>query len=311
MPSRLLSDSQQGRLLPLLVIALSVKVFASSAVLAGEGGGDGFVWRAERAGRTIYLAGALHFLAPSDYPLPAPLLEAFRASGTIYFEVQPAEWSLPENARRLETHGKLKRGSSLWTTLHPEDARKFRSALLQLGGSPRDYSNLRPWRASLDFQNFLFTSVGLEGKYGVDAYLAALARKNGKITRSLESARQQIEALAELSLGEEAKLLMESVAAVPTLERDLRALRGAWKAGDVERMTRVCEAAYEGNRERESALLGHRNLQWVEYIDRMAMQSETTSMVVVGVNHLVVRKQNLLEELRKKGFRIERVRAVR
>jgi uncharacterized protein YbaP (TraB family) len=307
----MLRDPSRGRLWPSLVIALALTAGGLSLVRAGESGRDGFVWRAERAGRTVYLAGALHFLAASDYPLPTPFMEAFRASGTVYFEVQPAEWNLLENRRRLETYGKLGRGNSLWTTLHPEDARKFRSALLQLGGSPRDYTHLRPWRASLDFQNLLCSKGGLDGKFGVDAYFAALARKSGKITRSLESARKQIEALADLSLGEEVALLMESVATVPTFNRDLRDLRGAWKEGDVERMTQVCDAAYEGNRERESALLGQRNLQWVEYIDRMAMQSNSTSMVIVGVNHLVVKKQNLLEELRKKGFTIERVRAVR
>lgn len=302
--------SPANQWLPVAVVALSLSLAASLSPSAEEGGGgDGFVWRAERAGRTVYLAGALHYLARADHPVPAPYLEAFRASGIIYFEVQPAEWSLSANARRLATEGRLKRGRSLWTTLPPVDARNFRKALTELGGNPGDYSALRPWRASLDFQNLMFTKAGLDGKLGLDAYLAGLARKDGKITRSLESAQQQIKALAELPAEQEIRLLMESVAAVPALERDMRELRSAWREGDLERMTKVCAAAYFGNREREEVLLGARNLRWVDYIEKMAMQTDSTSMIVVGVNHLVVEKKNLLEELRKKGFKIERVRA--
>src|SRR5436853_1597106 len=48
-----------------------------------------FLWRVTNAPAPVYLLGSIHIMRANDYPLPAPIEDAIKASQQYYFEYDP------------------------------------------------------------------------------------------------------------------------------------------------------------------------------------------------------------------------------
>ena len=58
----------------------------------------GFIWKAERDGRQLWLVGSLHLLTPDFYPLPDPIEQAFAKSNVLMEEIDMSDASDPQFA---------------------------------------------------------------------------------------------------------------------------------------------------------------------------------------------------------------------
>ena len=68
------------------VLLFSLALFAVIAVNAQTS-----VWKVTGKGTTMYLAGTIHLLRPSDFPLPAQFDSAYAHSATIALETNSDE----------------------------------------------------------------------------------------------------------------------------------------------------------------------------------------------------------------------------
>ena len=65
------------------------------------------VWKVSKDGNEMYLAGSVHVLKKSDYPLPTEFDQAFENSDKLVFETDIAKLQDPALAQKMMAKGML------------------------------------------------------------------------------------------------------------------------------------------------------------------------------------------------------------
>src|SRR5690348_13169044 len=98
----------------ILAVAL-LALLAWSAAAAPADTGKHFLWRVSKGNAVIYVAGSIHVLRKSDYPLPEVMESTFRASAGLVEEIDLTQFD-PESAQlQMMQMGGYPAGHSLKT----------------------------------------------------------------------------------------------------------------------------------------------------------------------------------------------------
>ena len=103
-----------------------------------------FLWKFESKSAATYLAGSIHVMKPTLYPLPAQFDGAYAQSDRLAIEVDTDAVAPDVLREKLQTYALLPTGQTLETVLAP-DAYKSVDAYLQTqGGSLAPFDTLKP-----------------------------------------------------------------------------------------------------------------------------------------------------------------------
>lgn len=137
----------------------------------------------------------------------------------------------------------------------------------------------------------------------LDQYLEAKAREMGKQVLGIETAEEQMMAVNDLPLQEQANMLYELVEN-DLYRADMERMMDAYAAQDLDRLTRI--TALGGLPDNFSArLLTDRNKVMAERVDSL-MQGGRTFLFALGAAHLPG-DHGLLDHLRRMGYMMEPV----
>ncbi len=312
-------------------LVLSVFALLSVVVLAGcASSGAGlsqdkastprhFLWKVSDDDSHVWILGSIHFADSSFYPLSPYINAAFDESEELAVEINIADDSVAASvtANSLEK-GLLPQGRRLNEVL-PIALWNSLDSLCTIWNFPSmALMNMRPWLAAMTLSSIAIQRSGIDPAYGIDAVFLDSAAMRGMPIVGLETAEEQVDALADTSEGDTLGIyyLENTLKEISNLDSMVTQMSRAWKTGDDSLMVQVLRSerqdpakatARDSLMEAESdrRVYKERNKKMVAGIAQFLTENRNV-FVVVGTAHLVLDQDNVIELLRRRGFKVER-----
>ena len=295
------ADRSRRRLLVVLCVLGWMAVFVPGTRALCD------VWRVtDDAGHTLYLAGSIHYLRASDYPLPAPYEQAYRASTALAFEHDPAD----DGRRFQEAFGAATRyplGGKLKDHVDPRTYAYLLRVVGNAHGStaPEErIEHLRPWALA-----FLLESPGgLQGvssSFGVEAHFVEKARRDHKPMAGLVPLRDHIAVFGKMSDADSEAWLLLAFIHMNTEGKAFEQSVANWKRGDVAAMDRAEQEELRDAPGLRRRMLSDRNAVWVPRLEGY-LRSGKTWMAIAGAAHMAG-GDSVPTLLRARGYHVEQL----
>jgi uncharacterized protein YbaP (TraB family) len=273
------------------------------------------LWKVSDADNSVYLLGSFHLLKPADYPLSKDVDAAFADAESLVFEMTPEEMASPALGMQMGQAALRTDGSTLDRELPPATAAMLGewlagngAELQKTGVTAQVMQRFEPWFAGLMISIVEMTRQGLDPKLGLDSHFAERATQAKKPTAGLETGAEQIAFLDGMGKEEQVQFLTEALTEAKEGSAETARLHKAWRAGDArllwEDMGVEMKKEYPRLYQRINVA---RNDAWVPKIEqRLTRPGTDDTLVVVGALHLLG-PDGVVEKLRAKGYRVERV----
>ena len=265
------------------------------------------VWKVTSPQATLYIAGSVHALSKSDYPLPAPYDQALAASSELYFETDPHAagdaWD-KELSRAAALPGKV----TFKDKVDPRTYAYIQAVLRRTEGSTqpeKKIEHLRPW-----VLGWMLESPGgtaeITGSYGVEAYLTSRAAKTGKRTFGLVNLREHIAVFGGMSDEDSETFLLLQFIHLDSANAEFGRLRAAWHAGDTGTIDRIMRDDYKDSPSLYRRIVTDRNRRWLPKLEGFLRDGSRTRLIVAGAAHSSG-GEGLPALLRAHGYRVEQL----
>lgn len=266
------------------------------------------LWKVSDADNSVYLLGSFHLLKADDYPLPAEVDRAFDDAESLLFEIDPREMNSPETMAAARKYMTYEPGKSLSSVLPKPTLEKLDRAVAAGGGSVQAMEQSEPWAVSLGMILTMTQAMGYKAELGLDRNLMERAAKAGKPTAGLETVDAQLKAMDSVPYDEQAKGLDEFLDDPMKTAQQMNDMHAWWRAGDVAKLDSDMRVEMATKTPVSYKLLDvDRNNIWLPLIEqRLTGSSKDDTLIVVGSLHLLG-KDGLVEKLRAKGYKVERV----
>lgn len=266
------------------------------------------LWKVSDADNSVYLLGSFHLLKADDYPLPAEVDRAFDDAESLLFEVDPRDMNSPETMAAARKYMEYESGKSLSTVLPKATLEKLDKMMAAGGSSVQAMEQSEPWAVSLGLIMGITQSLGFKQELGLDRSLMERAAKAGKPAAGLETVDAQLHALDSVPYAEQATGLDEFLDDPMKAAKQMQDMHAWWRAGDVAKLDSELRVEMATKTPVSYKLLDvDRNNAWLPLIEqRLTGSRKDDTLVVVGSLHLLG-KDGLVEKLRAKGYKVERV----
>ncbi len=246
------------------------------------------VWRVTTADNqhVLYLAGSVHSLRSSDYPLPAAYDRALAESAEVVFETDlftsPERWT-----KLLERSASLPPNTTLREHVDPRTYAYLQKVLARAKGTTdpeKKIAHLKPWALGMMLEapsQPLDLRVGM----GVDDTLKIRARRAGKRTAGLVSVEEHLDALGGLSDRDGEIMLLLGFIQLDSQNAEFARNVAAWRRGDADEVTRRFQASYREAPGLYARLITDRNQRWLPKVEGY-LRGGPVRMVVAGTAHM-------------------------
>ena len=266
------------------------------------------LWKVSDADNHVYLLGSFHLLKPDDYPLPAEVDRAFDDAESLLFEIDPKEMTAPETVATMQKYMAYEDGLSLSQVLPPQTLARLGTLVSASGGSLQSLEASEPWAVNLGLVLGVTRALGFSADLGLDRHLMMRAADAGKPAAGLETADAQMRAMDAVPHAEQVQGLEEFLADPRKAARLMVDMHRWWRSGDADALDREMRADMQRKTPESYRLMDvERNDAWLPRIEARLTESKTDdTLVVVGSLHLLG-EDGLVEKLRAKGYRVERI----
>ena len=282
-------------------------ILLAALLLAASAHADGrhFLWRVSKGGNSLYLAGSVHVLRPSDYPLPAVMEQAFSGSDGLVEEIDLAHMDAENMQQQMLKAGSYQDGHSLQSVLSPELYQKLAKMAGADGLDVNLLHSLKPWLASLMLLDAQLAKSGYDPQDGADLHFAGEAAAQHKPVIGLEQPQYQIAMLAGLPDKDQQVLLQQSLEESAGFDAEMQQMIAAWHSGDTAALDKELSQEFGGYPEVYQALLVARNRAWLPKLEALIAGGKQY-FVIVGALHLVG-PDGLLAQFKKDGYTVEQL----
>ncbi len=267
-----------------------------------------WVWEIQGAHAKVWLVGCLHLGKPEDTSAFAAYLPYYREAGTVVFETLPGSWNTYEIRRLLDQRGYLQDRRTLSSVVSRSTWEKVSAVQRSRRSTLQGTAAMTPWLAAFSIVQDGYARAGLRAEDSLEGYMERAAIADGKPVGALETAKDQILAMADASAADQEEFLKNTLESLDRLDTSTEALRSAWVNGNESRLRTALgidpSLARSGM---HLNLIANRNSRWVARIKELANR-KTNSFVLVGVEHLVS-PPALPDLLQQSGLKIQRLEA--
>jgi len=266
---------------------------------------SGLLWKATKDGRSLYLYGTIH-VAQRAWMFPGPhVLQAVMASDTVALEIDPTD---PDIVARLQKAILRSPGTP---TLPEALQQRLLAQMAAACVAPEALAKMRPEMQAVSVEVLEGRSQGLYPDYGIDMFLAGLARGLKKPIRSLETPESQAALLVSDDPAETARSVGQLL---NELEQGkgpamLQRLAGDWQRGDLADLSAYaswCGCLETAQQRADFAkIVDERNPLMADKIVQWHAQGRSL-FIAVGSLHLIG-PAGVPELLKARGFQVERV----
>jgi uncharacterized protein YbaP (TraB family) len=263
------------------------------------------VFKVENGENVMYLAGTMHLLNKSDYPLPSAFKQAYEASDTLVFETDVAAMNTPEVQQQSVAMLTYTDGGSLSDSLSKQTLSMLQAHLQSRQVPYESFKLLKPGLAGVMLSVIELSKLGLTHP-GVDMYYNTLAIGDGKAISWFEEPREQFAFLAKMGEQNSDEYIQYSLNDIENLPASITTLKSVWRSGDLQQLETVGITAWaQRYPEIYALILSERNNKWMKKLHVM-LKDAKTEMVLVGALHLAG-KDGLIEQLKKSGYAVSQI----
>lgn len=284
------------------VLATTLLLFSASPALAD---GKHFLWRVSKGADVMYLAGSVHVLRPSDYPLPAVMEQSFKDSAGLVEEINLADMDAEAMQLDMLQTGSYQGGRTLRSSVPLEVYQKLVKRAGEEGLDMTVLDGLKPWLVSITLLDAQLAKSGYASINGADMHFADEAETLEKPVIGLEQPQYQIGLLAGLTDKDQQALLLQSVDESAGFEAEIQGMLIAWHTGDTAALEKDLAQEFGGYPDIYRAVLVTRNQAWMPKLEAL-LASGNQYFVVVGALHLVG-PDGLLARFEKDGYKVEQL----
>lgn len=298
----------------LFVICALLMVSCAGVFKKGSSEHKHFLWKVSDENSSVWVLGSIHFADSSFYPLDSVVETAFVNAEELAAEININDDSVSQDvAKKMLKQGVLPNGTTLDQVLPEGMWKTIDSLCLAWNYPPILLKRFRPWFAATTLSGIAFQRAGIDPNYGIDAVLLERAANEGKTIVGLETAEEQVNAVADTGTSDSAGIfyMKTTLREISELDSMVAQIIRAWKTGDVELMRKamnedefVDEADSTVQKDFEERIYTSRNAKMAESIEEF-LKDDRKVFVVVGAAHLTLDDDNVISLLQKKGFTVE------
>ena len=259
---------------------------AACPALAAEDGHLLSMWRIDGARNSIYLLGSINMLREKDYPIPSAIYKAYEEAETLIMEIDMDDIEpVAEQAIATEL-GLIQDGRALRDLMGPEQYAEAESLAEDLQIPLQLLEKSEPWYAAINVEMMMLMRIGFNPMHGVEFHLSEFAQRDNKEILGLETTRQQLEFLDNLSPEVQRDMLIQTMSNSMELTEIMDEMINAWYYGDVEYLEKTLLADMQDLEELHETIVVNRNRNWVEKIQKL-LNEKDDYLIIVGALHLV------------------------
>lgn len=275
-------------------------LLAGCPALAAENGHPVSMWQIEGASNSIYLLGSIHMLREQDHPIPSVIYAAYREAEALIMELDMDDIDPVADQALASELGLIQDGRTLHDLMGPERYAEAESLAAELQIPLRLLDQSEPWYAAVNVEIMMLMRIGFNPMHGIEFHLSELAKRDHKEIFGLETTRQQLEFLDNLSLASQREMLIQTLSDSMGLAQVMDDMIDAWRHGDIEFLEKNLLADMQEFAELYEAIVVNRNRNWVEKIQELLSEKDDY-LIVVGTLHLVG-EQGVPYLLSQRGF---------
>jgi uncharacterized protein YbaP (TraB family) len=280
------------------VLALATLCVAANA-LAGPA-----AWRVtSSSGGEMWLLGSMHFLRPTDHPLPEVIDDLYSQAGTLVMEIDLDDIDQVHSRNEFLSAAMLARGTTLPDVLAPETYALAQTQARALGIDLTLLKNFEPWLVAITMLELGVGRLGFRAEHGIEQHLLRKAELDGKEVLGLETLATQIAIFDDLSADQQEALLEQTLAEIDSAEEVMNQMVDAWRSGRLDELATTLMDDFAEFPELYSTLVVDRNMRWIETLEALLAKPDR-HLVIVGALHLVG-EHNVVDLLAADGFSVE------
>ncbi len=267
------------------------------------------LWKVSDTNNSLYLLGSFHMLKASDYPLAKSTDVAFDDAEQLYFELSPEEMNNPALGQKMAQAATRTDGKTLQESLPPETWKKLEAYTASRNIPVANFQSFEPWFVTLILSVTEMQKVGLEPALGLDKHFMERAAKAGKPAKGLETGDSQIAIFDGMSVKQQEQFLQDTLDETADMKNKMEELHTVWRNADdkklYDEMAKEMSVKYP---ELYQSINPERNKAWLPKLEALLKDNDNDDiMVVVGSLHLVG-KEGVVQLLKDKGYKVERMK---
>lgn len=279
-----------------------VVLLAGSPALAAEDGHPLSMWRIDGARNSVYLLGSIHMLREQDYPIPSAIYDAYRDAEALIMEIDMDDIDpLQEQAIATEL-GLIHDGRVLRDLMGPALFAEAEALAEELQIPLALLEKTEPWYAAINVEMMMLMRIGFNPLYGIEFHLSEFAQRDNKEILGLETTRQQLEILDNLSPESQRDMLIQTLSDSMQIAEIMDEMVNAWRYGDIDFLEKNLLADMQDFDELHEAIVVRRNKNWIARIQEL-LREDDDYMIVVGALHLVG-EEGVPNLLSQRGFNV-------
>jgi hypothetical protein len=269
-------------------------------VVARADGALHSLWELHGKHNTVYLLGSIHVLRQSDYPLAAPLLDAYANAKSLLMEVNLEEISSEQVQAEMLGSAMLPDGKTLPDILGSQRYERANVLAREVGVDLSNFDPFAPWFAAEAISQLQLAQLGFQAEAGVEMYFLQRARTDAKSVAGLETVHDQISLFQNMPMDTQAQYLLSSLEQAKDLPAQVDSMVHAWKRGDSQWFVNQMQSEIGRDPALYQAVLGSRNRKWLPKIEAL-LNDDKNYLVIVGTGHLVG-PGSVIDLLKKDGI---------
>ncbi len=301
------TDQEQGMGVCELVRMDGIAVTTAEELLPRGAAVPLYLWRFKTASATVYLAGTIHVLKPSLYPLPPQFLQAYQNTNNLVFEVDLSRYP-PVQVRQLTRQYAEMEAQSLRQSL-PADTYQQLVEAGRLYGLP--VGQMQAFKPMLAFQQLgmmSFLALGYDPDFGIDHYFGQLGQKHPEQVLQLETLEFQFNLLLNQPLNVQNAVLQQALDELPNIESETSDMISAYFAGRDAELLALIENQVGDHplaKAFNQQLIDQRNKHMARKITGY-LDTPDSYFVLVGAAHLIGHN-GIVAMLERAGFPAQRI----
>jgi uncharacterized protein YbaP (TraB family) len=257
------------------------------------------MWELRGAGNRIDILGSIHFLRPGRDSLPPGVLAAYERADVLLMELDLDDLDPVAAQSAMQRLGVDPQGRTLDVLLGDNAYQVAAARARELGIDLAALRALEPWLAAITITRLQLVQLGFDASAGVEQQLVALARRDGKEIRGLETLEEQLGAMDGLTPAAQRAFLLQTLEEAGEMKGRVDEIVSAWRAGDTAAMEKEFLDGLEDQPDLYRRIVVERNRNWARTLGPLTRERRDY-LVVVGTLHLVGR-DSLIGMLERAG----------
>lgn len=273
------------------------------------------MWKVtNKDGNSMIMIGSMHALQESDYPLPDIIMDAYNDAEVVAFECDTAGEGALEAQSKILSEIRYEEGDDLSKHVSKEGYDALAKFLKECNIELDTVKTMKPWTFVSTIETLVSSDLPIGREYGIDYYLMAKTKEDGKELYEVETVLSQMEMLMGLS-DEYYDLMFRSYGETSLDEQKdmMMDLYDAWKKGDLDTLyeltlgqeMEISEGDQKYIDEYNNAVLFDRNKVMAEAAEKL-VDGDKKALFIVGAAHYIGDK-GVVALLEKDGYTVERI----